>query len=356
MWILIILGMLLSTAAGGIFLILQLASLMKLRRPHAVALSAVIVCAGAAAACVLGGMMNMLIIFIHLLVCWLLSALLWKLVRRGKDNRKFTAATALAVCLLWLGLGAYNALHVSRAQYTIPTSRMSAGSSLRIVGFSDSHVGTTFHGEKLGQYVREMNAEAPDIVVIVGDYVDDDTSYEDMVRSCEELGGLQARYGVYYVFGNHDAGYYAGKRGYGKAELAAELERNGVRVLEDETVPLFDNVLLIGRQDAQQRSRMTMADYGLTADTCAIVLDHQPNDYAAQTASGAALVISGHTHGGQFFPINYFGEWFGLNELTYGLRKTGGTNFIVSSGIADWAFAFKTGCRSEYFVIDLVGE
>ena len=87
-----------------------------------------------------------------------------------------------------------------------------------------------------------------------------------------------------------------------------------------------------------------------------IVLDHQPHDYDNQAAAKVDLVLSGHTHGGQFFPINYVGEWSGENDKTYGLETRDVTNFIVTSGISDWAIKFKTGCKSEYVVIDIEGK
>ena len=94
----------------------------------------------------------------------------------------------------------------------------------------------------------------------------------------------------------------------------------------------------------------------LDSNKYSIVLDHQPSDYDAQEAAGVDLVLSGHTHGGQLFPFNYMGYWTGLDDKTYGLEKRTNTNFIVTSGISDWAIKFKTGCKSEYVVIDVVGE
>lgn len=94
---------------------------------------------------------------------------------------------------------------------------------------------------------------------------------------------------------------------------------------------------------------------GLDDDKYMIVLDHQPHDYDAQEQAGVDLVLSGHTHGGQLFPINYVGEWTKENEKTYGLEKRGNTNFIVTSGISCWAIDFKTGCKSEYVMIDVEG-
>ena len=95
---------------------------------------------------------------------------------------------------------------------------------------------------------------------------------------------------------------------------------------------------------------------GIDAKRYMIVLDHQPNDYAAESAAGADLVLSGHTHGGQLIPINFVGEWLGANDRTYGREKRGTTEFIVTSGISDWAIGFKTGTKSEYVVLNLLGE
>jgi predicted MPP superfamily phosphohydrolase len=88
-------------------------------------------------------------------------------------------------------------------------------------------------------------------------------------------------------------------------------------------------------------------------DRYVILLDHQPYDFDAEAAAGADLVLCGHTHGGQFIPINHIGEWIGENALRYGHEKRQNTDFIVSSGISNWTFRFKTGCHSEIVVIDL---
>ena len=84
-----------------------------------------------------------------------------------------------------------------------------------------------------------------------------------------------------------------------------------------------------------------------------IVLDHQPADYQNQAQSGVDLVLSGHTHGGQLFPFNKIGKLIGANDFIYGTTKINKTNFIVTSGISDWAIKFKTGTKSEFVIIDI---
>ena len=195
---------------------------------------------------------------------------------------------------------------------------------------------------------------SPDIVLIPGDFVDDGTARADMERACEALGGLDAPYGVWFAFGNHDPGYY-GSRDFGAGELSAALEQNGVGVLEDEAVSVGGRIAVVGRKDAYTEDRQPIAALteGLDRGLYVIVMDHQPSDYDNEAAAGVDLVVSGHTHGGQLFPATYLGEWIGANDRTYGHERRLGTDFIVTSGISDWEIQFKTGTRSEYVIIDV---
>ena len=309
------------------------------------------------------GAINAEIAVLHLVVFWLLCDGIGKIAekKRGEKFPKYYAGGfAIVITFVYLACGWFLANHVWREPYTVETG-MQVG-TLRIVQFADSHVGNTFSGEGFARWVEKMQAENPDVVVITGDYVDDDTSKEDMVAACQALGTLKTTYGVYYSFGNHDKGYYGpAYRGYSGADLIAELEKNNVIVLQDETVLLDNRFYLIGRQDRSEeqmgRSRAAMEELtkDLDPDKFSIVLDHQPYDYAAQEASGVDLVLSGHTHGGQLIPFNRMGEWLGLDDKIYGMEKRGNTSFIVTSGISDWAIKFKTGCKSEYVVIDVRG-
>lgn len=309
------------------------------------------------------GVINAMICILHLMLIWLLCDGIHKLVekiRKKNFTKYYTGVFAIGITVVYLVCGWYLANHVWRTEYILATDKQVG--ELRIVQFADSHVGTTFDGEGFAEQVQAMQSENPDVVVVTGDYVDDDTTKEDMIAACQALGTLKTTYGVYYAFGNHDKGYYGSQyRGYSGDDLIAELEKNNVNVLQDETVLLDDRFYLIGRQDRSEEqmgsSRASMQELtnGLDSDKYSIVLDHQPHDYEAQAASGVDLVLSGHTHGGQLLPVNYVGEWTGENDKTCGFEKRENTNFIVTSGISDWAIKFKTGCKSEYVVIDVQG-
>ena len=98
--------------------------------------------------------------------------------------------------------------------------------------------------------------------------------------------------------GNHDKGYYdKGKRGYSGKDLITELEKNNVKVLQDETVLIDNRLYLTGRQDRSEKERgtpraeMDVLVEKLNADIFTVVLDHQPHDYEAQEKSAVDLVL-----------------------------------------------------------------
>lgn len=299
--------------------------------------------------------LNSLIIVLHLLVFWLLGDLVALIIRK-KSNAPFYIACGLTV--IYMSIAAYLCFTVVEKDYKLDTTK-DVG-SIRVVQFADSHLGTTFDGEGLNKYVEQINATNPDVVLITGDFVDDGTSREDMIKGCEALGKLDTTYGVYFSFGNHDKGYSdASARGFSGDDLVQELEKNGVIVLEDEAVLIDNRFYVVGRQDRSEESRgNTRAEMDellkdLDTTKYIIVMDHQPNDYDNQAKSSADLVLSGHTHGGQLIPVSDVGIWIGANDATYGLESRNNTDFIVTSGISDWEILFKTGCRSEFVVIDV---
>ncbi|UKI58900.1 MAG: metallophosphoesterase [Clostridium sp.] len=110
-------------------------------------------------------------------------------------------------------------------------------------------MGTTFHAEKkFYEYLKEIEKENPDILLIAGDFVDDGTTKEDMIASCEALGKINIKYGIYFAHGNHDKGYYGEKRGYSTQDLEMELTKNNVKVLKDKSVLINNEIYIIGRK------------------------------------------------------------------------------------------------------------
>ncbi len=308
------------------------------------------------------GSINAVIVFLHLIIFWMVADLVNRFVqkKRGTDVKRYYAgAIAIFFTIVYLGVGAYLDFNVRATYYNINTDKTVG--TLRVAMIADSHVGTTFDGDGFAAHMEDVQKTNPDILIVAGDFVDDDTTYEDMIRSCKALGEFKAKYGVYLSFGNHDKGYY-NSRGYTGDDVIAELEKNGVHVLHDETELIDDRFYIIGRKDKSEilrgGGRKTMKELvsGLDSSKYMIVIDHQPNDYDAQADAGVDLVLSGHTHGGQVFPANILEAIFKADDRVYGHEKRKDTDFIVTSGISDWAIIFKTCTYSEYDIIDINGK
>ena len=302
---------------------------------------------------------TLFVVLLHLMAAFLLCGLIALLIRKlGKWDVPYDleGAAAILLTVVYLGIGWYNGHHVSQTDYRFETDK-ALKRDYRIVAIADSHFGITQTGQTFRREMERVQALNPDAVVIVGDFVDDDTDRKDMIEACKALGELQTAFGVFFVYGNHDNGYYK-YRNFDSAELRDELEKNGVTILTDENVLLDDSLYLIGRRDRSDSSRMPMDVLmtGLDRNKYSVVLDHQPNDYDAEAAAGADLVLSGHTHGGHIFPAGQIGLLMGANDAIYGVSRRGDTSFVVTSGISGWAIPFKTGTFSEIVVIDLAGR
>lgn len=316
---------------------------------------------------------NTVIVLVHMAIYWVLAELISLIVRKllrktdadRSTDKKASVKNAgspyivgiIVLCfeLLYFCTALYLNYHVWEKDYQLSTGKDIGVERIRIAQITDSHLGTTFDGEGFAKHMRRIQEEHPDILVITGDFVDDDSNREDLIRSCEALKEFEAPLGKYYVYGNHDKGYY-GRRDFTADEMEAYLKDAGVEVLKDDVKLIGDRLYMVGRKDASDGGREEVSELisPLDASKYTVILDHQPTDYAAEAATGADLVLSGHTRGGQTIELALAAMLMGVNDKTYGIETRDKTTFIVSSGISDWAIKFKTGTRSEFCIIDVM--
>lgn len=308
--------------------------------------------------CFVFDLTNAIVIVIHVAVFLLAGDLVSSVVRKfvpSYDNR-ITDAVMLILCLL-LFIAGWNLMHgMKETDYTLATDKKAG--DIVVAHIADSHIGAGFDAEGFAKRLAVIEEKHPDILVLTGDFVDDSTTRDDMIGSCKALGDFKAKYGVYYCLGNHDMGYRnGGSRGFTGDEMLDELRKCGVNVLLDESVLVDDRFYVIGRLDAgygqSKRAPLSQLIEDLDKSKYMIVLDHQPTDYEAEAATGVDLVLSGHTHGGQLFPLEYIQPLVSENDNVRGHEKINATDFIVTDGISDWAIKFRTGCASEYVLIDV---
>ncbi len=261
----------------------------------------------------------------------------------------------LLACVMFYG--SINMNRVVQTDYTITTHKTIRAEGYRVAFLSDIHYGTVQDKEVLQASIRQINAQEPDIVFLGGDIVEEGTSLEEMREVFYHLGCLDAPLGIYFVYGNHDRQADSNSRTYTDEELITAIEDNGITILEDETQLIAGELLLIGRADAawdQQTTRKAIRELILPRqeDLFLLTLDHQPLEAEENAAAGVDLMLSGHTHAGQLFPVGYLTEWTG--GMNYGLYQTGNCLSIVSSGFAGWGYGIRTQGHCEYVIVDIL--
>lgn len=225
-----------------------------------------------------------------------------------------------------------------------------------IAQISDLHVGATIKRDYVERIVDAVNALDADMVAITGDLVDGSVS--DLAQHTKPLSRLSARHGTFFVTGNHE--YYSGAGAW-----MTELRRLGMQVLTNEHVVLRHQgaaLLVAGVTDLQavffdpaQRSDPEAAIAGAPPDArVKLLLAHQPKSAFAAAQAGFDLQLSGHTHGGQFFPWNYVVRLF--HPYTTGLHRLGPLWIYVSRGTGYWGPPKRLGAPSEITYLRLVPE
>lgn len=237
------------------------------------------------------------------------------------------------------------------------------GAELKIAHISDTHIGSYFDVDDLRKCVDIINENEPDIVVITGDLVDENTTLTEMRETCEVLSTLKSTYGTYFISGNHEDNmgmYKKVKNGY--QTLVRELKNNNVNVLDDKVCEIGDDFVLIGRLDGDFEDRSALSEIvsrsGIdTTDKKVIVLDHRPFNlrYVAEDPDvDVDLMLSGHTHGGQIFPVNVVYKLIsGKDDIIYGMTKIDDTYFIVSAGTSSGQVPLKNMAKNEIVFINI---
>ncbi|XP_074844317.1 transmembrane protein with metallophosphoesterase domain [Carettochelys insculpta] len=225
---------------------------------------------------------------------------------------------------------------------------------LKVVMLSDIHLGPTVGKSKLSMVVKMVKALNPDITVIVGDLTDSEV--KAIGPGVEPLSELNSPLGTYFVTGNHE--YYTSD-----VNSWFELLKSfNIRPLHNENVKIssprssVDWFCLAGVDDIEARvwhysghgMDLKKALGGCSADHAIVLLAHQPlaAKWALQDRPDINLILSGHTHGGQIFPLNA-GAYL-LNPFFVGLYKVGQSSFVyVSPGTMYYGIPMRLGSRAE---------
>ena len=263
--------------------------------------------------------------------------------------RALSAAAILVLALLITAIGFVNARRRAAVRdVDVPVTGLPATlEGFTIVQISDIHVGATIRGGYVSAIVDAVNSLQADLIAVTGDIVDG--SVAQLATHTEPLARLSARHGAFFITGNHE--YYSGAHAW-----AAEMRRLGLHVLLNEhQVVEHDgaHVVVAGitdysaeHFDPAEKSDPAAALAGAPANAAfTLLLAHQPRSGFAARGLGIDLQLSGHTHGGQFLPWNWFVRL--QQPFTAGLHRFGDFRIYVSRGTGYWGPPLRFGAPSE---------
>ena len=221
----------------------------------------------------------------------------------------------------------------------------------RIAQLSDLHVGPTLKRDFVEQVVRTTNGLEPDVIALTGDVAD---GFPPALRhEVAPLAGLVAPHGKYFVTGNHE--YYWDAAGW-----VRELEALGFRALVNAHHVIHQGagrIVLAGVTDLSSgglpghTSDPAAAVAGAPQSDVRVLLAHQPKSAFAARTAGYDLQLSGHTHGGQYFPFNLLVRLF--QPFVSGLHRLEAMWLYVSRGTGHWGPPLRLGAPAEITLIQL---
>ena len=265
---------------------------------------------------------------------------------RSQRFKRGRLVLCLALPALFVVYGVINhrVLRVKEYRFDIRCLSSPAG-ELTIVFMADLHFRGMTSDRFLDDLVAKVNAQKADAILIGGDILEGDRRDEDTGRYARAFRRMVSRYGLFAVPGNHE--------GFARAGGGEFLARAGIRLLQDEIVPVDRAFLLAGRSDSHSRRRRPVAELLASAprDMPIILLAHRPSDFDEAGRLGVAVQLSGHTHHGQLFPANFITSR--QYPLSRGHVKRDGTHFIVTSGVQGWGPPVRTVGASEIVVLHI---
>ncbi|MCC6072336.1 metallophosphoesterase [Massilia sp. GCM10020059] len=277
----------------------------------------------------------------------------------GGAGETFDRGSAIAVPLLALAAtlaGFFNARRLARVvEVDVPIPGLPKSlHGYSIAQISDVHIGPTIKRSYLEAIVARVNGLKPDAIAITGDLVDG--SVQRLAAHTAPLASLSAPDGAFFVTGNHE--YYSGA-----SEWIAELRRLGLTVLINEHVVRErggDGVMIAGVTDytahhfdpSHRSDPRAAAAHAPSNVKARLLLAHQPRSAEAAAAAGFDLQLSGHTHGGQFYPWNLFVPL--QQPFTAGLNQAGAMWVYTSRGTGYWGPPKRFGAPSEITLLRLV--
>ncbi|MDX3132516.1 metallophosphoesterase, partial [Streptomyces europaeiscabiei] len=270
---------------------------------------------------------------------------------RRRHGRRRVGGAVAAAAVGTVGYGTYGVVRGPRLKrVTVPLAKLPrAAHGFRIAVVSDIHLSPMLGRGFAQKVVDTINSTQPDLIAVVGDLVDGDVA--DLGPAAAPLAGLKARHGSYFVTGNHE--YISGAE-----QWVEEVRRLGLTPLENarRELPYLDlaGVNDIAGEDEGQGPDFAKALGDRDTSRAVVLMAHQPVQIHDAVDHGVDLQLSGHTHGGQMWPMTYVAE--AANPTLAGLERYGDTQLYVSRGAGAWGPPVRVGAPSDITVVQLASK
>ena len=252
----------------------------------------------------------------------------------------------LAFTLFFACYGYYKTTKIVTVQYPLASEKLAR--PLRIVQLSDLHIGFFVGEQHIRKTVEAVNRLQPDMVVISGDMINAANTLEcPEIEAVERLlAQLHSVKGTYAVVGNHDPEV-------SDPDFQDFLKASDIHLLND-SVFADNDLQLVGRTTCTKpHLPLSALMQNLDSQRLTVVLDHDPIGIPQAVEAHADLVLCGHTHRGQVFPLAWFVRFLYSKQQLWGISRSGDTTSIVSAGTGFFTMPMRIGSDCEVVCIDI---
>jgi len=265
----------------------------------------------------------------------------------------FTLSVVITFILVFAGFINARIIAVKNISLTIENKSVEF-EDMKIAMASDIHLGSIINKRFLSRAIQKINDQNPDLILFAGDIVDEDIQPVLRFDLGNQLSQLQSTYGVYAITGNHEY--------IGDAEKAISyLSNYGINFVRDTAVLVHNKFYVAGREDRDKVrftgiNRKDLSEIFKQVDfrKLVIFMDHQPFNLEETASFPVDISLSGHTHHGQIWPLNYITK--AIFEISKGFKKIKNTHFYVSSGLVTWGPPVRLTARPEIVIFHLTFE
>ena len=268
-------------------------------------------------------------------------------LRALTDLTKLYLGIGVIILVLSIAFAGY----INRTNFKIKTldltlpKKNSILTELNVVMFSDLHLSPINDDNFLNMIVQKVNDLNPDIILLPGDIVDDKAEILKRNGIGKSFRKLNPKYGIIACTGNHEF--------INSVEPSVKfMEEFGIKVLRDSVLNIKDSFYIISREDGsgnsftgKRRKNLDSIISSTSRNLPLILLDHTPVRLNEAVNNKIDLQLSGHTHNGQMFPLNFITKM--IYEVSCGYLKKGDTQFYISSGVGTWGPPVKLASDTE---------